>query len=352
MENTNYSSRSAFNVDVVNGWINKAIEFINDTELAEKYYMQLAHVEEKSAIWAAFDLLNRIDIAYLRQLSTELTEKADACKATWPTQRFEATFVTPREERRMGWLNYVSLQISVQVAEYAKEDVEVEADSRENAVYLSPDKRQALGHAIENAEKILAILDPEMGAHYFQLDKLAELSGIISARADACKLAWPPARFEEVFVTPKPGHDKGWLEFVVGSITYLATRRNIDPSRYERVVENAEKLLAVLRPEAPYWCRKCGQPLANGKFSFCETCHKQWLDAQGQREDEIVVPAEGLHRKVNKAGSASKRHTAANGYKPKSKRAENEAAFEASKKDGARKREQRQQRSRHSGDGE
>ncbi len=343
------SARPTLTAEKVLEWALEAIEKIDSQALFDLFREQLGNAGVSGQVWAAFDLLNRVDIAYLRQLSVEMIEKSEACKASWSKSKFEATFVTPREGRQLGWLDYVSAQVSAQVAEYEKEDVEAEAVGRENAVHLSAYQRQALARAIENAEKLLSVLDPKMGPIFVQLEKLTELYRMLNARSEACKQAWPTDRFIAVFVTPKPGHEKGWLAFVEGQVEFALTRRNPESDRLDRAVVNAEKILTVLRPEAPYWCRKCQAPLESAKFSFCESCHREWLDAQGGQlvEDAQIDP--GLHRKFKKPGSAARR---THKPKPAKKYAENSAGFEAASKDGAKKREQREKRSNRRGEGE
>ncbi|KKT35435.1 MAG: hypothetical protein UX12_C0029G0001 [Candidatus Collierbacteria bacterium GW2011_GWC1_45_47] len=347
-------------VGEVVGWAERAIGFINDQELAELFDLQLSQAQETMALWSAFDLLNRVDVAYLRQLAVELAEKAEACQATWPTMRYQQTFIDPKPGHEKGWLTYISEQVAVQVAEYEKEQIEVGADSRENAVSLNSFERQALARAIENAEKVLSALDPEMGPVYAQLDKLAELNAMVTAKAEACKQVWPTKRYQQTFIDPSPGHNLGRLDYVTSLMGRLLCMRSPEASRVEAAIGNAVRLLEILRPDAPYWCRNCRAPLANSEFAYCEVCYKAYLASQESAsvEKEVEVP-EGLHRRiVKKPGSAKRRHSQSNGFELKGKgkqRREDEAGFEAEthkgKGDGAKKRMKRQQHENRRGEG-
>jgi len=330
--------------------IRKAINLLDPQSGAvEAIALQFENVREDEAkrVWFAYDLYHKVGIALIRQLSTELVSKYEGCKATWPSAIFNNRFNTPTKPgRQIGWYGYVLDQVKSQARKFGEVHLNYVPKTQGDGIYLVADDKEALRRAVNNGLDLRDALNPEEGKLLTGLAKLAELENIITAKEAECRGKWNKNVFQRVFLTPKQGKEGGWLtgiKFSVGKMLSFSKKDKPDAGRLEKVIQNAEVLIATLDPTTPFGKCRCGAPLKNERFTHCDACHKDWQEKKdaeqglvSQETDAVVKP------QPKKKGSAKKRHSQYNGYKPKggkkaTGKVEDEEGFKASVKGEGKK---------------
>lgn len=258
------------------------IALIVNPEAVKLMELQIAHAEadKNKPLWRGWDVRLAVMIALVRDLAERLPLRADECRSAWPKDRFESTFETPRKAGNTGWLEHISSQVGDQVKKFAKADLKVIALKYDQALTMKTADRENLSRAIDNALDLIEVMDPAAGVVFTKMDELKDLRDQMAAKVEECRLSWPKDRFVDVFETPHGEDEKaGWLENVQSKVSRVLETRQPKLEWVERAIEAVQKLEKVLRPAAPYFCRKCYAILPDGKFKYCNSCHSKWTSS-------------------------------------------------------------------------